>query len=83
MRENSRKPPTSEATAWDKDLKNKSLPEKQRYEKVKEKAKRIEEAAQRKEKVMNVKTDNAEDTMEVNDMYIDAIKAKLAILESI
>ena len=51
---------------------------------IKEKAKAIETDAKRRERILAVKsTSNVDDTVEVNDMLIDAIKAKLSILDEI
>lgn len=38
---------------------------------------------ERKEKMMRVKGSNVDDASEINDMLIDAIEAKLAILSEI
>jgi hypothetical protein len=43
----------------------------------------METHAERKEQMLRVKGDNVEDASEVNDMLIDAIEAKLAILGEI
>ena len=43
----------------------------------------LEEDVQRKEKMMRIKGSNIDDTSEINDMLIDAIEAKLAILSEI
>lgn len=43
----------------------------------------MEDAAERKEQMLRVKGDNIEEASEVNDMLIDAIEAKLAILGEI
>lgn len=93
-------------------LNNKKLSKKEKCEKIKEKARELEEMALRKEQILNVrggtygdnysKTNgthhqsnynnmmsnsrddkNIEETLEVNEMLIDAIKAKLAILDNI
>lgn len=86
---------------WLKNLSNKKLSKKEKFIKIKEKAREIEELALRKEQLLNLKNDpltnsknkntysnlkdekNIEDTLEVNEMLIDAIKAKLAILDDI
>lgn len=47
------------------------------------KARQMEDAAERKEQMLRVKGDNIEEASEVNDMLIDAIEAKLAILGEI
>lgn len=43
----------------------------------------MEDAAERKEQMLRVKGDNIDEASEVNDMLIDAIEAKLAILGEI
>eukprot|EP00347_Sterkiella_histriomuscorum_P021530 403333656 len=103
--------------SWMKSLQNKKLSKKEKFIKIKEKAREIEEMALRKEQLLNVKgaidhygnlqnlshntsrkiihpatgqvmgnardEKNIEDTLEVNEMLVDAIKAKLAILDDI
>ena len=91
---------------WTATLNNKKLSKKEKFVKIKEKARELEEMALRKEQILNVKGNfdnlskthlptssrmvgnsrderNIEDTMEVNEMLVDAIKAKLAILDNI
>lgn len=56
----------------------------EKYELVKAQAEVLEENARRKEQLMNVKGEcdrNGKAGDEVSDMYIDAIKAKLSLLE--
>jgi hypothetical protein len=56
----------------------------QSLELIKERARKIEENAMRKEQMIKMGNKNTvEDTCEVNDMLIDAIKTKLAILDRI
>lgn len=99
---------------------SKKLTKKERFMKIKERAREIEEMALRKEQLLNVKgatsmdhyssahnmsgstgrkphihpatgqvmgnhrdEKNIEETLEVNEMLVDAIKAKLAILDDI
>ena len=65
-------------------MQDEKLSEKEKYEMIKEKAKAIEEDAKRREKILAVRSQNSvDDTIEVNDMLIDAIKAKLSILDDI
>ena len=65
-------------------MQDQKLSEKEKYEMIKEKAKAIEEDAKRREKILAVRSQNSvDDTIEVNDMLIDAIKAKLSILDDI
>ena len=72
------------AKDWERHLADQKLSEKERYELIKEKAKAIEADAKRRERILAVKsTSNVDDTVEVNDMLIDAIKAKLSILDDI
>ncbi len=92
---------------WVVHLNNKKLSKKEKFIKIKEKAREIEEMALRKEQLLNVKSHDAlkgigglitrdsimpsitknekniEETLEVNNMLVDAIKAKLAILDNI
>ncbi|CDW78384.1 UNKNOWN [Stylonychia lemnae] len=97
--------------SWLKSLNLKKLSKKEKFLKIKEKAREIEELALRKEQLMNAKANNdnmqsggnqksmhpmagatmggvkdernIDETLEVNEMLIDAIKAKLAILDDI
>ena len=72
------------ANDWERHLQDQKLSEKEKYEMIKEKAKAIEEDAKRREKILAVRSQNSvDDTIEVNDMLIDAIKAKLSILDDI
>jgi hypothetical protein len=77
-------------------MKDKNLNEYQKLEAVKRQANLIEERARMKEKLMDVERkeylqkynsdyykNNVDKTIEVNDMYIDAINAKLKILDQI
>lgn len=80
------------------------MSQKQKVEKIKEKARELEERAFLKEKrtdssfygmgssnvgattrgtTVNNQTANVDGTLEANDMLIDAIKAKLAILDTL
>ena len=99
---------------WASTLQNKRLSKKEKFLRIKEKAREIEEMALRKEQLLLVKGSgdnyqvkvnsataggngekssivqnilkddkNIEETLEVNEMLIDAIKAKLAILDNI
>ena len=55
----------------------------QNAEKVKQSARKIEEQALRKEKIMNLKggyKNNPEDLQKVSDLKVDSLKAKLALL---
>ncbi|CAI2381507.1 unnamed protein product [Moneuplotes crassus] len=53
-----------------------------KVEKIKNLAGMIESKANQKEKILNTKDGlNVEETIEVNDMYLSAIKAKLALLD--
>ena len=62
---------------------NESRETEARVRDIRNKAKQIENAAERKEQMMKVRGDTVEDASEVNDMLIDAIEAKLAILGEI
>ena len=50
---------------------------------IKEKAKMIEESALRKEELIKYKGGTIKDENQVNDLLINAIEAKLAILNEI
>ncbi len=54
-----------------------------RIEDIRRKAKMLELDVERKEKMMRVKGSTVDDASEINDMLIDAIEAKLAILSEI
>lgn len=72
---------------WNKDLHNDQLSQRDKVERVKEKARVIEERAMQREQLLLLGVPTTQgtvnDTIEVNDMLIDAIKAKLAILDEI
>ena len=73
-----------EAQPWNQYLTNEKYSQKERFDLVREKARMIEENAKRKEQVITLRqrqTTEVDDTLEVNDMLIDAVKAKLAILD--
>ena len=54
----------------------------QKYAKIKEKARLLEETAKRKEQMMAIGDGGQiESKGEVNDMIVESIKAKLAILD--
>eukprot|EP00826_Nyctotherus_ovalis_P009449 TRINITY_DN12500_c0_g1_i10.p1 TRINITY_DN12500_c0_g1~~TRINITY_DN12500_c0_g1_i10.p1 ORF type:complete len:423 (-),score=173.64 TRINITY_DN12500_c0_g1_i10:91-1359(-) len=67
---------------WHTDLKNDKLNSNEKYSLLMEKAKLIEEQARRKEQLLQVKG-QVDLNENVSDMFIDAIKAKLAILENL
>jgi len=56
---------------------------KSKLDEIRRKAKMLEEDVEWKEKMMRVKGSNIDDASEINDMLIDAIEAKLAILSEI
>ena len=79
---------------WTTYLSNPKLSKREKFLRIKEKAKELEETALRKEQLLMMKSpggkgrermvgEGVEDTLEVNEMLVDAIKAKLAILENI
>jgi len=90
---------TKRGGEWTKCLSDKKLSKREKCERIKEKAKEIEEMAIRKEQILSVKgggerkpnsaavgsreEKEVDEVLEVNDMLIDAIKAKLAILDRI
>jgi hypothetical protein len=55
----------------------------ERAEMIKEKAKMIEETASRKERLLKHQPGTIQEENQVNDLLINAIEAKLAILEEI
>lgn len=71
---------------WSSDLKNEQLNPSEKYNRLVGKANMIEEQAKMKEKLLLAKggtEKNPEMGEYVSDMFIDAIKAKLAILENL
>ena len=57
---------------------------KDKYDIVLDKAKGFEEKAKRKQQMMTIGgTSNIEDIIELNDMYVESIKAKLELLNDI
>lgn len=70
---------------WNKVLNDEKLTPQERYELIKQKAKKIEENAQRKEQLLKANSNQIEpeQASQVNDMLIEAIKAKLAILDAV
>ena len=71
---------------WNNDIRDSSLNSIEKYNKVVEKANLIEEQAKRKEQMLKAKggTEKDPDMGEVvSGMFVDAIKAKLAILENL
>eukprot|EP00826_Nyctotherus_ovalis_P043036 TRINITY_DN4500_c0_g4_i1.p1 TRINITY_DN4500_c0_g4~~TRINITY_DN4500_c0_g4_i1.p1 ORF type:complete len:502 (+),score=191.90 TRINITY_DN4500_c0_g4_i1:341-1846(+) len=71
---------------WTNDIHDRNLNSIEKYNKVVEKANLIEEQAKRKEQMLRAKggTEKDPDMGEVvSDMFIDAIKAKLAVLENL
>lgn len=70
-----------EKDAWLTDLNKMDLHGRERYEVYLGKAKNFEERAERKQKLIGANANtNIEDIIELNDMYVDSIKAKLEIL---
>lgn len=67
---------------WHSDLNDDLLNINEKYSRLMEKAKMIEEQAKRKEQLLNVRGE-IDLGNNVSDMFIDAIKAKLAILENL
>jgi len=71
---------------WEADIKDDRLTEVEKCEKIIEKAELIEKNAKMKEKVLELKggaVKNYELGEFVSDMFLDAIKAKLAVLENL
>jgi len=72
---------TKDKDAWLADLNRMDLHGRERYEVYLGKAKNFEEKAERKQQILGVNPNaNIEDIIELNDMYVDSIKAKLEIL---
>eukprot|EP00826_Nyctotherus_ovalis_P056711 TRINITY_DN7712_c0_g1_i1.p1 TRINITY_DN7712_c0_g1~~TRINITY_DN7712_c0_g1_i1.p1 ORF type:complete len:455 (-),score=175.01 TRINITY_DN7712_c0_g1_i1:76-1440(-) len=71
------------ANDWTLDLSNRKLSAREKYERLMKKASNMEQQAMRQEEIMKLKG-NIESNMEIGetitDMYLDSIKAKLAIL---
>ncbi len=71
---------------WSQDIQNKHLSPSEKRERVEQKAKMIEERAKENEKLYYIKG-GADKNMElgeyVSDMFLDAIKAKLSILNNL
>jgi hypothetical protein len=66
---------------WLNDLNKMDLHGRERYEVFIGKAKNFEEKAERKQQMIGVNPNaSIEDIIELNDMYVDSIKAKLEIL---
>ena len=66
---------------WKKDYEKRDLQGKEKYDLFISKAKDFEERAKRKQEIIGVNKDNnIEDIIELNDMYVNSIKAKLEVL---
>ena len=69
---------------WENDLRSAKLPPELRYEKVKHKAKLLESKARNKEELKATANFNIEEQEkleeEANDMYFEALQAKIRIL---
>ena len=71
---------------WESDMKDSKISEAEKINRIVKKANLIEERAKMKEKLLKVKgniTNNYEMAESVSDMLLEAIKAKLAVLEHI
>jgi len=71
---------------WKSDLTNSMLSPEQRYDNVVKKANKIEEDARMKEKLINISGGNIENIKEgeqVAELFLNAIKAKLAVLDQL
>lgn len=69
---------------WDKFLKDDTLNEYQRLEQIKMKARMMEQRAEMNEKLMRhngLDSQDVEKTIAVNDLYLEAIQAKLRLLD--
>ena len=66
---------------WIKDLEKMDLSGKEKYDMFLGKAKNFEERAKRKQEIIGAtKGATIEDIIELNDMYVESIKAKLELL---
>lgn len=78
-----------EEKIWDRYLKDQTLSEYQRLEQIKMRAQLLEEKAKLDEKILRndrrkgEPNDNVEKTLQVNELYLGAIQAKLKILDQI
>ena len=83
------RPKIIDEKVWDKYLKDQTLSEYQRLEEIRKRTQQVEERARMDEKlVRNISKDQnitktVEKTIAVNDMYLEAIQAKLKILDQI
>ena len=74
---------------WDKYMKDQTLSEYQRLDEIRKRAQLMEEKAKMNEKLVRNtvrdanQTQNVEKAIAVNDMYLEAIQAKLKILDQI
>eukprot|EP00826_Nyctotherus_ovalis_P050428 TRINITY_DN6175_c0_g1_i9.p1 TRINITY_DN6175_c0_g1~~TRINITY_DN6175_c0_g1_i9.p1 ORF type:complete len:579 (-),score=152.79 TRINITY_DN6175_c0_g1_i9:141-1877(-) len=76
--------PTRVSKEWKRDLENPDLDAKEKYNRVIAKVARIEGEAKMKERLLNARGGAEQDPemgKDVNDMLLEAIKAKLAILD--
>ena len=73
----------NEHQSWNKHLKNKNMNSYEKFETVLTSAQILEEQAKRKEKLSQMETKskkNFDEEDKINHLYIDSIKAKLALL---
>ena len=69
---------------WKKDIEKMELQGREKYDVILDKAKEFEEKAKRKQQIIGVsKGATIEDIIELNDMYVESIKAKLELLNDI
>lgn len=80
-RKNGHAPPIQKTKDWKKDYDKMDLTGKDKYDMFIGKAKDFEEKAKRKQEIIGVtKGATIEDIIELNDMYVESIKAKLELL---
>ena len=80
---NGQSPQTKNAD-WKKDLEKMHLQGKEKYDMFLDKAKDFEEKAKRKQLIIGAtKGATIEDIIELNDMYVESIKAKLELLHDL
>ncbi len=89
-RETEGRPKITDDKLWDKYMKDQTMSEIDRLEEIRKRAQQMEERARMDEKLIRNNARNTRDpalnvekTIAVNDMYLEAIQAKLKILDSI
>ena len=70
---------------WENEIRGQSGEPLHKVERIKERAKELEEGARRKELLAKVQQSglSMSESTEINEMYIESIKAKLAVLNNL